>query len=402
MRKRIGGGDGSAAHGAALGRRALLKSGAAIGAVGMLATTAGCATTGSPTGFSPTAHDPRTLADSLDPDSVDALLASVDRRLAWMDQQHDLPTHIVPLPPAPRGEAYERQAVHTKRVVTRSLRSLYLTGCFIDLPDEIKTHPDVLSRFASLRTDMDDAVLDMTAVLKKMTPADHRATQAYLRKNPDFGEHVAKYLEQTASEDRLPFKRRFGVRASVLDLSSRMRAQSPALVVDPIVSKVERLHARPRTDAEQIRLLSAKMGEEVFWAHQEKLAALHDAWTIRLSNDPRRPQIAGGWATGAPPAPGATAAPVATGGYATGYPIPLEPGPVRPAPGASTVAAGRNILGASALSLVLGLAFWQAAEVTAADAFLFPAVVLGITVGPILLVVGLLVLLVGAAMQASG
>ena len=119
--------------------------------------------------------------------------------------------------------------------------------------------------------------VDMTERLERMTPSDHGHLQAYLRKNELFGERLAGVIEAAARDDGLSFERTFGMRSSILQLSNRMSGQSPALAIDPIVSKVRRIEANVRSDAEEARRLAARVGEKAFWAHQERVALLHDA-----------------------------------------------------------------------------------------------------------------------------
>jgi len=399
-------------------RRELLKSAAVIGGAGVVGAQAGCA---HPQPATRSPADVAALADGLDPSLVDAVLERMDRRLAWIDEQ-DLPQDVLPLSELGRGPQFEAERARCRRLVRKAARSLYVTGRFIDMPDEMKAHPGVQAKLQSLHKDMDDAVFGMTEVLERMTPEDHRRMQRCLRDDPGFGERLARYLERPALEDELPFRRRFGLRASILQLGGRMGAQSPALVTDPLVRKVRRIQARPHSEAEQLRLVSARMGEAAFWAHQEKMAALHAAWGHRLGRSSfvgaaqgtggSQPATGGGTsppatapaaspAVAAPSPPPATA-PVAPKPQATdaeAAPAATEP---EEEPGVDTIGTGAIIMGFGAGSILLGLGFWGLAELTAVEGFIYPAVVLGVTVGPILLIVGLVAVLVGVAMQASG
>jgi hypothetical protein len=356
-------------------RRQVLK-GALAGATGLAALASGCGRATLPqTPKSPLPRD-------LDPEVADALLGSLDRRLAWIDQQ-TLPSDVLPLEMLSRKPGFEREIEHKTILTRKALRSLYLTGRFIDLPDELKAHPGVQARVASLEPDMDDAVLGMTDVLERMSPDDHKQLQRRLRSDRRFGERLARYVERPAVGDRIPFRRRFGMRAGILQLTERMQAQSPVLVTDPLVRKVRRIQARPRTDAAQMRLLAARMGEEAFWAHQEKMALLHDAWLERLGES-----AALSASYGPPPFAGVGPPPAR---------VRTEPH----SPGKSTVNTGGIIMGFGAGSVVAGLIFWGLAEATAVEAFIYPALVLGVTIGPILLLVGLIVVIVGALMVAG-
>ena len=127
----------------------------------------------------------------------------------------------------PHGPEADAELASTGTLVRQSIRSLYLTGRFLDLPDTMKVHPGMQARLRAIQPEMDDAVLGMTARLERMTAEDHRSVQAHLQKDDLFGERLARVLEKTASDDGLSFQRTFGVRSATLELSRRMAAQSP-------------------------------------------------------------------------------------------------------------------------------------------------------------------------------
>ena len=58
-------------------------------------------------------------------------------------------------------------------------------------------------------------------------------------------------------------------------------------------------------------------------------------------------------------------------------------------------------MGYGAASIGVGLVFAGLTAATNVEAFAVPALILGVTVGPILLVVGLLVVIVGAIIRAT-
>ena len=414
-------------------RRELIRSAAAASAAAAVVADAGCAGTqlGATGAFGLGGEQAHALDASLDPDAADAVLASLDARLAWIDEQA-LPDDVVPMSRLP----HDAERARCERLVHKAARSLYATGRFIDLPDELKAHPEVQARLRSLRGDMDEAVLGMTDVLERLTPDDHKRVQRCLRDDGAFAERLASYLERPAAEDGIPFKRRFGMRATLLQLSGRMAAQSPALVTEPMVRKVRKIQARPRPEAEQLRQLAARMGQDAFWAHQEKMAALHAAWARKLGRptgmlaalaqaegpdgvmpgSALRPGDAATVPANEPAgaAPPTTPAPVTQPAPPQAAPAPapspatlgevppeLPPREDPDQPGEGTISTGATIMGFGAGSVVLGLGFWGLASATGAEALLYAGVFFGVTLGPILLVVGLVVLLVGLVIKAA-
>ena len=174
--------------------RSAAKSAAVVGAAGVAAVDAGCA--GSQLGLAGSASvQPGALAASLDPAAADAVLRSLDARLSWIDEQ-DFPDDVAPISRLPQGGERER----CRELVRKTARSLYATGRFVDLPDELKAHPDVQAKLRSLHGDMDAAVLGMTEVLERMSPEDHREAQRCLREDPGFAERLAGYLERHARD----------------------------------------------------------------------------------------------------------------------------------------------------------------------------------------------------------
>jgi hypothetical protein len=339
---------------------------------------------------------PPSVADvalRLDPAAADAMLAKMDRRMAWINEA-SLPEDVLPLSRLRRGSRFEEELATNEILVRKSIRTLYITGRFLDMPDEMKVHPGVQSRLRAVQPEMDDAVLGMTERLERMTPSDHRGLQEYLRKDDLFGERLAGVIERTARDDGLSFKRTFGMRSSILDTSRRMAGQSPGLVIDPIVSKVRRIEAHPRSDAEEARRLAARIGEKAFWAHQERIALLHDGWARRLGATSAIASTGDVVPAPLASAPGPAAAPPVA--------APAVPSPrSESSPGISTMKTGGIIMGFGGGSIVLGLIFAGLASATSSSGLIIPALVLGATVGPILLTVGLIVVIVGAVIHAS-
>jgi hypothetical protein len=339
-----------------LDRRDLLKL---AGGVWLAGAQEGCATEPKPPAAS--AAD---IASRLDPAAADALLEKIDRRLDWIDRT-TLPDDVLPRTALERSTVSDR--ARCDALVRKSIRTLYMTGCFLDMPDEMKVHPGTQDRMRAMQPEMDEAVLGITDYLERMTPDDHKRVQDYLRKDDRFAEGLGRLLEKTAADDGLTFERSFGARATTLQLAQRMSAQSPSLVIDPIVRKVRRIEAHPRTDAEEARRLAARVGEEAFWESQERIERLHTAWLIRLGS------TSGVSGTADPPS----------------------------TTGQKTLSAGGITMGLGLGSVILGLIFAGLSSATASHALIYPALFFGVTLGPILLVVGLLIVIIGAIIRAS-
>lgn len=415
-------------------RRTWLKTGA-VGGIGSAGTLGldGCAHT------PPAAPDALAAIDAAD---VDRYLAGIDRRLAWIDKADG--GALIPRSTRPLTVEGKTELQTVSRLFRKSARALYLTGNFLEAPTELQAHPGMQARVLAAQSDMDEAVFGTTAMLESLTEEDHRKIRGTLRERPELAENLAQFLDAPAHEDGMPAKRRFLLRAGILDLAGRMKAQSPALVIDPYVKKVRKIEARGAraAAADTARLMAARIGEEAFWAHQERMAQLAAAWEVKLgraggAGSTSAAVVAsllgapgaalGGPGTPAPttepPAPAAsssTSTPMAVSPPAAGPPVtkvvapskvqPVSPTPGHPAkppalatqtPGDATVSVGAQMMGYGGASVGVGLIFAGLYKLTAAEAFLWPALIMGVTVGPILLVIGLLVIIVGALMRLS-
>jgi hypothetical protein len=362
-----------------LERRDLLKAAALVGG-GLAGVTAGCIR-------NPELKAPReaySWLESLDSKAAQKVVDSFGHRLAWINEQ-TLPEEIISS--SMLQKLSPLQVASSGDLVKKSIRSLYAVGRFMDLSDELKAHPKIQEQMASLQPEIDDAALGMLGMLEQMTPNDHKVLRDHLRDDPEFGERIAMMIDETAKEDGLPFQRRFGVRSSILQLASRMGAQSPALVTDALVSKGRRLEAL--SSEEHHHLYESKFGKEKLAAYEQKLVAIHGAWmqqsqpvmsaASQPSSQPSSQPVA---QQPPPPKPD---------------PMPMLPPQQAPVRGVKLLRAGGYMMGLGAVSTGIGAILLS---VSAAEVPII-GLVLGITLGPILLAVGLIVLLIGLIVKAS-
>ena len=161
-----------------------------------------------------------------DPAELETLLKKVDSRMAFFNDLDLSPR----APQNPQEDELFRSRIKLSRA---ALRSLYFTGIFMELEEHQRLHPGVQERMRRLQPEMDDAVLGMTELLESLTPDDFRALQKELKRDPDAGMRIGEKLQAVAAEDGMGFKRRVDLRLALDDFMRRLRAQNPALVLDP-------------------------------------------------------------------------------------------------------------------------------------------------------------------------
>jgi len=377
----------------------LLKGATGLGA----ATTFAAAETGC--AHSPAAS-PASASGSEPPlpsaEEIAKVVREMDERLAWIDR-HDARDKLFGGTHAGSSADLVEREQKTK-LFRQAMRTLYVTGRFMDLPDEVKMHPDLQSRLWNAQPDMDEAVLGMTEVLESLRPEDHAAIQSTLRAQPDLMEGLASIMDATAKEDGLPVRRRAAVRTTTLSLADRMAKQAPNLVVDPYVRRVRRLQARPIPTTGAARAMAARLGEDAYWQQEQRLTDLAMRWQRHLAQTTTvAPATQAGSAHAAAPASGPAAAPVVVPAAAPSADPSADPAatPAPRKPGESTIRVGGYMMGFGAGSIALGLIFAGLNSAFQADALLAGALIFGVTIGPILLIAGLIVLIVGQIIKAS-
>jgi hypothetical protein len=340
-------------------RRDLLLGGAA--SLGVASGEAGAATAPTP---------------KFDAAAVEAMLAKIDHRMASFSEMD-----FAPRPPL---NAEEEELFGTRTRVSRAaLRTLYFTGAFMELEEHERLHPGVQARMARLQPEMDEAVDGMTTYLEKLTPEDHRKLQEELKRDPELSLRIGEQLQSVAKEDGMGFSRRMDLRVAIDDVTRRMTAQNPSLVFDPYVRKTRKIQANPGTIEERERAIQIRAGEKAFWDFQQRSAAHVLAWDEAYSTRPR----------------------IDLASLEHTYPDvdapPLKDDPTEKP--RKVMRVGGYLMGAGFGTAALGGIFYligAAVGPAASGGFFTTALVLGVTIGPALLIAGLIVLIVGGIWYA--
>jgi hypothetical protein len=347
-------------------RRELLKQAAATAAVAGVATTViageGCATVPR----APTApHDDRAAAN---------YLTLLDHNLGLVGTMRPVREMAAARQAGPQT-AEQQQLVDTNDAMfQRLMRTLFITQSFRDLPPETQIHPAVQERIGSHLEEVDRTVFELTDFLAARTSRERADLRATLRKNPRVGMDVAEQLDGRAARLGVSKARRTQLRQIMKHATFRLRTESPGSLIDEYTEKVQRLRGEDGKSALALAL-AQKVGERQFWRYQQHLAQS----TTPSSSLP---------ATGAPGATPSLPPPGAA---------PASPTAAAPKPGSGAVTAGGYMLGIGIVDFGLGALIVSNTSGPLAAV----ALVGGITVGALLVAIGLVVLLVGAVIEAT-
>jgi hypothetical protein len=186
---------------------------------------------------------------------------------------------------------------------------------------------------------------------------------------------IGEQLQEVAKEDGFGFSRRVDLRVAVDDFARRMRAQNPSLVIDPFVEKTRRIQANPGNLETREREFMIRAGEQAFWDFQKRSGAAVTAWDRVYSARPRIDLAA------------------LEDIYPEESDVPFEDPKRRPT---NVLKVGGYLMGAGLGSAALGGIFYLISTASiSVNGFAVPALILGVTIGPALLVAGLIVVIVG-------
>ena len=272
-----------------------------------------------------------------------------------------------------------RQREQGTALARTGLRSLLLTGMYKDLPQADRLHPGMQQRLERGAPEMDQALFGMTGLMAGTTSTQRDAIQAQLRKQPDFGLRLAESLNRPAKKLGVSMKRRAQLRTMSTHLSWRMRVQSPSLVMDDVVGKVQRVASRNGQHEELKRHLATRIGEETFWRHQTRLAMAGGA-SEAVDDDEF---------FGVDPAQARQAAGLDEPGVAAVRSEPFEVRPPVKRRGGALISTGLWMMGTGAGTVAIGGGIVAAGSLV--GAFVMTAGGVAIVAGLIILAIGLII-----------
>lgn len=149
-------------------------------------------------------------------------------------------------------------------LVRRSVRAMYVTGTFLDLPEESQMHPELQQRMMAYTPELDDTVYDVLDALRDLPEDRRRHVRRTLRSNPDLPLEIAASVNKLAAATDMSRTRRAQVRSSLTQAGWRLGKQNPSLVIDEYVKKIGKFAPRDATDAELLRRYQTIIGQAAF------------------------------------------------------------------------------------------------------------------------------------------
>lgn len=153
----------------------------------------------------------------------------------------------------------------TDRLAQISVQSMFLTGMLGDLPLPQQLDDRMQERVEAAMPMFNEAVDGMTGYLSTRTAVDLQRTAEYLRR-PEAARLIIDRLEFDARGTGVSAPRRRQLRAMLEHVTWRLANQPPALIVNEYVDKVARAAETDLAAAIRQRHAAARVGEAAFWA----------------------------------------------------------------------------------------------------------------------------------------
>jgi hypothetical protein len=203
---------------------------------------------------------PMTQAD------VKQLVAEMDRGLAQLDR-YDM------LDSMSRASSRPARFTSTDRDLSRmSVRSLFTSAVFRNMPAEVQLHPAVQERVVAQMPEMDEAIFSMTDRMETVPAAERGLIARGLREDRGLPDRMGQRFDHGMSILEMSYARRTQVRSIFSQVGWRMQRQSPGAVIDEYVDKMSRVTAKIGSQAELERRVIAQMGGSAYWRQQQRIA----------------------------------------------------------------------------------------------------------------------------------
>jgi hypothetical protein len=241
-----------------------------------------------------------------------------------------------------------------------SMRSLLLVGNFGDLSIKGQVHPGMQKRILYSAPEINYTLTNSINTLRNISSESMEEIHSSLLDDEVLGDRILQALDLEARDIGVPSARRRQMKVMGNRIIRRLK-HSPEMLIDEYVKKGEKLLAASGSDEAMENLFKSQIGEIEYSNRQRKAESAALQWrTLDLPED--------------------------TIGY---KPILIEQQDIKPSKGKmdKTTRSGLLVLGLGVIITAVGWIIIAASEAMA-------GVIMGITVGPLLILIAIIVLIV--------
>jgi hypothetical protein len=257
----------------------------------------------------------------------------------------------------------------TEQTIFRSnLRSLMLIGSFGELPIKGQAHPWMQKRLKHSSHEVNYSVYNSFQLLKNMTEEQMDDMKTALSDEPGLGTRILEALDQEAKSVGIPSARRRQMRVMGNRIFRRMK-HSPELLIDEYVKKTEKLLVASNSNEAFDRMFKMQVGEENYETLLKEAESAAREWDKLNIPDDRL-------------------------GYTPLADETSDVGALRQTHNNEPLK-GLRLLGVGAAMTVFGLIILQL------EVSFWLGAILGITLGPILIIIALIVMIVSSIKRSQ-
>ena len=168
-----------------------------------------------------------------------------------------------------------------------SMRSLLLTSSVNDLPEADRARPEVRQRILDVAPEVDYAVSGSLQRVSQISQHELTDIQAALKDDPGLPKQIAEAIDEQAHDGGVPLRRRLHFRRMVNHVLWRMKKQSVGLVIEETMAKVQRMADRYAKSDHLRAVLEPNPADIARWdAQTRRVAALYPAPPTARYQDP--------------------------------------------------------------------------------------------------------------------
>ena len=149
------------------------------------------------------------------------------------------------------------------RLFRQGMRSLLLAGNFGDLSVAGQVHPGMQERLQYSAPEMEAAVSGTVNQMKSLSPTARADIQLALREDPTLGDRALETIDLEAAAVGASNRRRKQLHVMGKHIIGRLK-HSPDMFINEYVTKCEKLTSQPGSVAEMQRFMAARMGQTAF------------------------------------------------------------------------------------------------------------------------------------------
>jgi hypothetical protein len=144
-----------------------------------------------------------------------------------------------------------------------TMKTLLLSGNFVALSTEGQMHPKVQKRIWDSANMVNETIEELVSKLKSFSPEDLSGFKALLLDDPEIGIAIEETLAAEAVNAGVPRQRIRRLRRMIRQQLKKLK-QSPGMVIEKYVHKYDKLMSRVNSEEENRRYMIANMGEKAF------------------------------------------------------------------------------------------------------------------------------------------